>query len=115
MAAQAAAASVVPSSAHTAQRVALRRAAGSSAAARRPLAVRAVAAPDAATKQGPTIVNGQVLHSTTKEQLDVINSMGQYAEEQVGRGQAWRNRVLWAGARLASFWPSLAGLGDSCC
>lgn len=106
MAAQAAAASVAPSSAHTAQRVALRRAAGSPAAARRPLAVRAVAAPDAATKQGPTIVNGQVLHSTTKEQLDVINSMGQYAEEQVGRGQR-RGIELWAGARLASFWPSL--------
>ena len=95
MAALAAAASVAPSSAHTAQRVALRRAGAAPAAARRPLAVRAVAAPDASTKQGPIIVNGQVLHSTTKEQMDVINSMGQFAEEQVGSREGISRCAQW--------------------
>ncbi len=101
MAAQAVAASVAPSSAHTAQRSALRRAAAAPAAARRPLAVRAVAAPDASTRQGPTIVNGQVLHSATKEQLDVINSMDKYAEEQVRGGRGCPTQPV----RLASFQP----------
>ena len=88
-----AATSVAPSSAHTAQRASLRRGAAAPAAARRPLAVRAVAAPDAATRQGPTIVNGQVLHSATQEQLDVIAGMGQFAEEQVGGGKEGEGRV----------------------
>lgn len=106
MASLAAAASVAPSSAHTAQRVALRRAGAARATARRPLAVRAVAAPDASTKQGPVLVNGQVLHSTTKEQLDVINSMGQYAEEQVGsREGISRCAQRVCGAAMASFQP----------
>jgi acyl-[acyl-carrier-protein] desaturase len=45
-----------------------------------------VAAPEAApraAKAGPVIVNGQVLHSATQEQLDVIASMDKYAEEHV--------------------------------
>ncbi|KAL4448205.1 hypothetical protein ABPG75_005424 [Micractinium tetrahymenae] len=45
--------------------------------------VRAVAAPDAATRASPVIVNGQILHSATQEQLDVVKGMDKYAEEQV--------------------------------
>ena len=76
---------VAPSSQHIASCGALRQS-RSTAAPRRAAAVvrpRAVAAPEAAARQGPTIVNGQVLHSATKEQLDVVASMDKYAEEHV--------------------------------
>ncbi len=49
--------------------------------------VRAVAAPDAATRASPVILNGQILHSATQEQLDVVKGMDQYAEEHVRRRQ----------------------------
>lgn len=54
-------------------------------AARRASAVlvRAVAAPDAATRASPVILNGQILHSATQEQLDVVSGMDKFAEEQV--------------------------------
>lgn len=47
--------------------------------------VRAVAAPE---KQGPLIIDGQVLHSAKQEQMDVINSMGQYAGERASRQES---------------------------
>ena len=52
-------------------------------ARRAPLRVQAVAAPPA--QAGPTIVNGQVLHSITPERLALFSSeqMGKFAEEQV--------------------------------
>jgi hypothetical protein len=34
--------------------------------------------------QGPIILNGQVLHSLSAERLDVVRSMGDYMEKEVG-------------------------------
>lgn len=75
-----AASAVAPSSQHIARRTPLRRSAAAARPQRIAAPVRAVAAPE---RQGPIIIDGQVLHSATKEQLDVIGSMGPYAEEHV--------------------------------
>lgn len=45
------------------------------------LAPTAAASTSAAA--GPTIVNGQILHNVSKEKLDLINGMGDFAEAQV--------------------------------
>lgn len=75
---------VAPSSQRTCSRSALQQRGPAAAAPRRgAVRPRAVAAPDAATRQGPVIVNGQVLHSATNEMLDVIGGMDKFAEEQV--------------------------------
>ena len=78
---------VAPSSQRVASTGALRQRAAPSAAAPRgrvaATPTRAVAAPETRHHQGPVIVNGQVLHSATKEQLDVVANMDKYAEEQV--------------------------------
>lgn len=79
-------------------------------AARRASAVpvRAVAAPDAATRASPVILNGQILHSATQEQLDVVKGMDKFAEEQVRRLQAG-----WADALFDDRGPSTNRLEGS--
>jgi len=53
-------------------------------AAIKPAVVTRAAAVDApAKKQGPIIMNGQVLHSLTAERLDYVRSMGDFMEKQV--------------------------------
>lgn len=80
---------VAPSSQRMASTGALRQRGAAPAAAPRGRAAAtrtlAVAAPEAARdpRQSPIIINGQVLHSASKEQMDVIANMDQYAEEQV--------------------------------
>jgi acyl-[acyl-carrier-protein] desaturase len=78
---------VAPSSQRVASTGALRqRSAPSAATPRGRVAANpphAVAAPETRHHQGPVIVNGQVLHSATKEQLDVVANMDKYAEEHV--------------------------------
>lgn len=46
-------------------------------------AAQAVAAPEASTREGPIILNGQVLHSITKERLELVSSLDSFAEEQI--------------------------------
>lgn len=75
-------ASVASSSRHVASCSALRRS-GATAPRRVALKPCAVAAPDAATRPSPTIVNGQVLHSATKDQLDVVAGMDQFAKDNI--------------------------------
>lgn len=36
-----------------------------------------------ATKPGPIVMNGQVLHSITQERLELVKTFGPYLEEQV--------------------------------
>lgn len=73
--------------------------------------VRAVAAPDASAKASPTIVKGQVLHSATKEQLDVVAGLDAFAEEQVGAGARRGGAVEAGGLLLAWERPGVAGGG----
>lgn len=65
--------------------------AGTSLRASRPLprlarashAAQAVAAPEASTREGPLILNGQVLHSITKERLELVGSLDNFAQEHI--------------------------------
>ena len=62
------------------------RAAGAPRRGAAPLRVAAIAAPE--KKEGPVLVNTEVLTSPrglSKERLELVNSMDKFAEEQVGR------------------------------
>ena len=63
------------------------RAAGAPRRGAAPLRVAAIAAPE--KKEGPVLVNTEVLTSPrglSKERLELVNSMDKFAEEQVGSG-----------------------------
>lgn len=60
---------------------------------------RAIAAPakeaPSAPAQGPIIMNGQVLHSSTQQQLEIVRGLGQgYLQKQVGEKERQRQHLV---------------------